>query len=145
MYRIKILMEFANGIIKWVFTNGSLQKILYELALSKVVYGNKTFKNWPKSKEIIEYLEIAQNAIDKTMKFADVSLNSIEKEVKLINDSKSGPFKDTVAKVSKNKFGQSNHGIDLGVKTKINGKDIQLGVGFEGFKKINFGPFKIQL
>ena len=143
MYRIRILMEYAKGLFRWALTNESLRKIFYELAISKVIYGNKHFKNWPKTKAIVEYLEIAQNAIDKTMKLADISLQATEKEAKAINEQNSGPLKDTVAKVHKNKHGAANHGIDLGIRAEIDGKEVQFGIGFDGSKKIKFGPFRI--
>lgn len=144
MYRLKIVFKYLKAIWNFIIRNQSLKNALYEISVSKYVFGNKYFKDFIKNENIISKLEIAQNTIDRATRLLDNK--STEESVKYINAQKDGPFKDIKAKLHNNRHGASNHGISLGLDTKISGVPVQFGVGFDDNKKIKigFGPLSMK-
>lgn len=139
MYRLKILFKYLKAIFGYIKNSETLSNIFYQIAVSKYVFGNEKFKDWVKTEGVVEKLNIAQRTLDTTTRL--ISNREVDKAVDQINKSKSGPFTNISAKVSKNKHGASNHGIELGVKTKIQGVPVNFGYdASNGNGSVNIGP-----
>lgn len=137
MPKLKAIIEYAKAVIKWLVSSKTLRDILYELSVTELIFGNKRFPDWVGNKKIIDRLIYVQSQIDYAMRLLDNK--STEDVVYHINNDKSGPFKDLVAKVVKDKYGAGNDGIDVGMDVKIGGKDVKIGYDLED-KKISIGP-----
>lgn len=138
MYRIKLVLKYLKSFWNYVIHNESLRLAFYEIAVSKYVFGNKFFKDFIESQNVVEKLEVAQKQIDRATRLLDNT--NTEKAVSYINAQKNGPFKDIMAKLAKNRHGGSNHGIELGFSGEVSGLPVKLGLGFGDDKKIKIGP-----
>ena len=127
--------------IKWLFRKGTLSNALFGLRIAKELFSNKDAKNPEKNQAIIEKLEIAQDAIDRLQKL--IPNKETEKYAKGINKSKDQKtWGDFSAKLVKDKHGKGNDGINLGLNTKVNGLDIEIGYDpKDGSAKVKIGPF----
>jgi len=138
MRYIKVLLQYFKGVSLWLIGNQSLRSAFFKVSIDKLIYGNKKFKDWVSNKEVVEILNYTQDQLDKIERLK--SNSDTQKAVEVINESKQGPLKDFLAKVHKNKHGGSNHGIDLGFRTKIGGQQVQFGIGFDGNSRLKNGP-----
>jgi len=134
---IKLVLKYLKSVWNYVIHNESLRTALYEIAVSKYVFGNKVFKDFIETEKVVEKLEVAQRQLDRATRLLDNT--STEKAVKFINADTKGPFKDIIAKFAKNRHAGSNHGIELGFNGQISGMPAKLGIGFDDDKKVKIG------
>lgn len=142
MYRLKLVLKYLKAFWNFVIRNESLRLALYEIAVSKYVFGNEKFKDFIAVETIVKKLNTAQDKLDKAAKLLDNK--NTQKIVEDINEQTSGPFKDIKAKLHCNRHGKSNHGISLGIDTKISGLPVQFGVGFGDDKRVEIGPLQVR-
>jgi hypothetical protein len=142
MYRLKLALKYLKAFWNFIIRNESLRLALYEIAVSKYVFGNQKFKDFIEVENVINKLNTAQDQLDKATRLLDNK--STQETVEDINAKKTGPFKDIKARLHCNRHGKSNHGISLGIDTKISNMPVQFGIGFGDDKKVAIGPLQVK-
>jgi len=122
------MFKYLKGIVIWLFSKDTLGNVMFGLNIAKEVFCGKDGKGERKSKSLLRKLEMAQEAVDTVQKLLPNS--ETDKYAGGINKSKDkktwGSFN---AAVVKDKHGNGNNGINLGIDAKIGG--IPVGIKYD--------------
>ncbi len=135
------MFKYISAIIKWIFRKETLENAIFAVHIARNLYTNKEAPDLEKNKSILRRLDIAQNGLDALQK--QLPNKATDEWVKGINKSKDAKtWGDFTATLSKDKHGKGNNGIDLSLKTKILGIDLDLGYDpTDGSAGLKIGPF----
>ena len=135
------MFKYLSAIAKWVLRKETLNNALFGIQIAKSLYTNPSAPNLKKNQSVIRHLEIAQQGLDTLQK--SLPNQATEEWAEGINKSKDKKtWGNFTAAISKDKHGKGNDGIDLGLKTKLLGMDLDLGYDPKnGSSKVSVGPF----